>query len=691
MKNWIKLLSLIALMGLVVTTGVLASCKRQNKKETQFSEYSASIRSDKKTYSAHAGNTLHIGIRLKNLGQKTWSSSTENPYLLSYHLLDEAGQIIKFDNRRFSLPQDIPPGQKTEFTMTVKIPLLTGRYILEFDLLREGLFWFKDNGSKTLKIALTVLNQEEAEEGLDWTLDYGTFTAFTSNVEEFNMLYRLIRLTLDHSEIEFNGLTGKVFGFSAGTEYPQIWSRDANTILSASKFFYGQHVLKSWIEEHLAFQQDNGSLGDWINAQGESEKNTTETDQEASVVQSAYQVFELIGAKWLQEEIMGEDIINRLDRALMFVLENRFDQKLGLITGAHTADWGDVDLVDADDLSVDVDAKTFWTADIYDQGMFCMAANQLAKMFGELERENRALFWRKTAESIKTNANIRLWQKDKGFYRIHVHLGSLQHDFDESDIFAMGGNVTAILAGVANEEQREKILNIALQRQKTYLVSTISGTLLPPYPQNVFKHPLLDSPFEYQNGAQWDWFGGRLVNTLFSSGFSQQAAEKLLEIASKNIANGGFFEWDDQKGTGMGSDFFCGSAGSMGSALFEGYLGITLTKNSLLLQPRISKDNCRVHVYIPASDLFVAYDYTFFSKDNKIEMAFNSNIDYRGQVRILSPWSSNTLHTAEKSSTSFVVAMDGQVVPFSISRVNLDTYIVIDTDFKKHHLEIQQK
>ena len=691
MKNWIKVISLIALTSFVLSAATLLSCKNQKKEERRSLEYSASIRAEKKNYSVRAGNRLLLGLQLKNTGQKTWSSSAENPCLLSYHLLDEFGQISQYDNRRFSIPQDILPGQKVDFPIAVMSPLQKGRYILEFDLLREGVSWFKDYGSKTLKVALTVLNQEWIEDRSEWTLDYGTFTKFTSNVKELNTLYQFIRLTLAQSEVEFNGLAGKVFGFSAGTEYPQIWVRDANTILFVSKLFYGQPYLTSWIEEHLAFQKDNGALEDWINANGDSEKNTTETDQETSIVQSAYQVFEIIGPEWLQKNIKGEDIISRLDKALMFVLQNRFDPKLSLITGAHTADWGDVDMIDADVLAVDVDANTFWTADIYDQGMFYLAAAQLAEMYGELDQEDRAVFWRKTKESIKTNANIWLWQKDKGFYRVHVHLDSLQHDFDESDIFAMGGNVTAIQAGMANAEQQTKIILEALERQKTYNMSTISGTLLPPYPKNVFKHPLLDSPFEYQNGAQWDWFGGRLVNTMFSSGFSQLAAEKLMEIISKNIANRGFFEWDDQNGTGRGSDLFCGSAGSLGKALFDGYLGIKLTKNSLRLEPRLSQDNCRVHVYLPASDSFVAYEYTFFSEENKIEMAFNSNMDTSGQVRILSPWISNTQQFSEKLSAALRVSKDGQTVPFSISRINKDTYIVIDTDFKKHILEIQKK
>ena len=234
MKNWIKAFSILFLIGIIISAGVFISCGTQKKGETRSLEYAASIRAEKKTYSVKAGDKLHIGFQLKNTGQKTWSSSAENPCLLSYHLLDEDGQISRYDNRRFSLPKDTLPGQKVDFTIDVKSPLQKGQYILEFDLLREGLSWFKDYGSKTLKITLNVLNREWIEDGMEWTLDYGTFTKFTSNVEELNTLFRLIRLTLNQSEVEFTGQTGKISGFSAGTEYPQIWVRDANTILFVS-------------------------------------------------------------------------------------------------------------------------------------------------------------------------------------------------------------------------------------------------------------------------------------------------------------------------------------------------------------------------------------------------------------------------------------------------------------------------
>jgi hypothetical protein len=90
----------------------------------------------------------------------------------------------------------------------------------------------------------------------------------------------------------------------------------------------------------------------------------------------------------------------------------------------------------------------------------------------------------------------------------------------------------------------------------------------------------MNEPYQYQNGGQWDWFGGRLVLAMFEHGFSAQAREKLIEIAGKDLRNGGLFEWDTREGAGRGSDDYAGSAGSLARALFEGYFGFKLGRRA---------------------------------------------------------------------------------------------------------------
>lgn len=647
-------------------------------------EYKAAIQPKPTDFSTLEGGRTQIFLRIKNLGTKTWRTSGKNLCLVSYHLYDQKRTLIQYENRRFPLPQSLKPRATLEMEITLRSPLKADTYILEFDLLREGVAWFKDHGSKTSEITLQVKERKWPDSDLEIGLEHGKYSLIESSVPEINTLLKLIRLTLEVNEVEFEGKLGKIRGFSAGKTYPQIWLRDANTIIPASRYFYDLSYLSSWIEEHLAHQREEGALYDWINSKGESDKNTTETDQESSAVQAAYQVFELTGTSWLEKKINGKQIVNRLEQSLEYILNNRYNQQYGLLTGAHTADWGDVDMVDADQQAIYLDERTHWTTDIYDQGMFYQACLNLIEMLRACGKIDEAGAWLKRAASIRTNTNGLLWQPGKGFYRVHLHLDSLKHDFDEDDMFAMGGNTAAILSGLANEPKINNIIQNSLERQSTYGISTISGVLLPPYPAGMFAHPLMDEPYEYQNGSQWDWFGGRLVFAMFENGFSHIAREKLLEIIQKNISNRGFFEWDDPEGTGRGSDLFCGSAGVLSQALIQGYLGIKLERDSLIIEPKLGQDSVKVHLYQPANGLYVAYTYLY--GQNKTTFRYNTNVSENGIVKILCPVPS--YQSVEDLRRRLTVTVDGKAMSPLIESVNQDMFIILGSDLQNRVVEI---
>lgn len=651
-------------------------------------EFEASIKSKIRAGQAYEGETHKIVLQLKNIGKKEWRSESQPPCFLSYHLLDKKGKMVRFDNARTPLPKPIRPGELLEISVKVKAPLESGSYFVEFDLVREGLAWFKDLGSKTLIIPLEVRRRIWPED-LE-ALEYGTgkWTAFRSSVPEFETLGRLIRITLGHNETEFYGRTGKIHAFTAGGGYPQVWLRDEATNLAAARYYYPESFLSSWLEEHLALQQEDGALFDWFDSQGRVDKNTVETDQEASAIQAAYQVFLLRGPDWLKRKIAGEPIIDRLEKALVFVFKSRFDQKYGLVMGAHTADWGDVDIIDSDERAIYADENTHWTVDIYDQSMCFEACIELARMWAALAEREKASFWQARAESLKQKTNHWLWQEDKGFYRVHLHLDSLKHDFEEDNMFPMGGNAQAILSGLADAEKARRIIHQALKRQQEFEMSTISGSLLPPYPPGLFKHPAMDEPYEYQNGGQWDWFGGRLIYAMFENGFSRRAKEKLIEIVRKNITNAGLYEWETQEGSGRGSDYYAGSAGSLAKALWEGYFGIKLEKKSLILSPRLGEDEATVRVYLPAIDLFIIFDSKLDRGKRKMTFRCHSNFPYSGQVRLLVPRDFLGNQNRLGAHPKLDVRSNGQRTRWQWQSLHEDDYITVESDFRNHTLEI---
>lgn len=646
------------------------------------SSYRAAISLKAGEARAYEGETKELKLWVKNKGAREWNSDGLAPCFVSYHLLDGMGKTLRFDNPRTRLPRPVGPGEKVEVGVMVKAPLEEGRYLLEFDLVREGIAWFKDLGSTTLLLPFLVQKMDWPKESETPDLGYRQATAFRSSVRELETLRKLILITLEQNKTKFRGQIGTVSAFTAGGGYPQVWLRDAATIIPASKFYYPRCFLSSWLEEHLARQQEDGALFDWVDSQGQVDKNTVETDQEGSAVQAAYQVFLLVGPEWLGKEIGGQKIIDRLEKALLFVFRNRWETKLGLITGAHTADWGDVDSEDPDQRAIYVDEKTRWTVDIYDQSIAYEACLGLAAMLEAMGEKTKASSWRERASRLREATNRWLWQEDRGFYRVHRHLDSWEHAFDEGDMFAMGGNTQAILSGLADHEKATRIIRQAIERQQSFHVSTISGCLLPPYPAGFFKHPAMDEPYEYQNGGQWDWFGGRLVHAMFENGFSRLAKEKLLEIVRKNIANGGLFEWDTRDGTGRGSDYYAGSAGSLARALFEGYLGFKLEENSLVLSPRLRQDEATVRFYFPAADLFLAYDYQLDRRERKICLRTNGNFPHPGKIRLLIPREFFGVEDRATGKAQLIVYQQGKRMPILWQSINEDDYAVFDADFQ---------
>merc|ERR1712048_552881 len=70
---------------------------------------------------------------------------------------------------------------------------------------------------------------------------------------------------------------------------------------------------------------------------------------------------------------------------------------------------------------------------------------------------------------------------------------------------------------------------------------TIGLTVYPPYPN--FTGMKVMAPYVYQNGGDWSWFGGRMVEALAQYGLVTEALESLEPMLDRVVAHSGFFEW----------------------------------------------------------------------------------------------------------------------------------------------------
>lgn len=559
-----------------------------------------------------------VNITVKNKGTETWNKNGKEPVHISYHWKNANGTVVP-DGLRTSLPYDVIPGDAINSKILIKTPDKEGNYTLVIDLVKEGVSWFETQGARPFEREVEISRDFLEQKGkLEYRTDY----------PEINKLQALIVNTTNSSATMFVEKGKSIFGFYAGSGYPQIWVRDSATVIQTGRYLFPETFFGSWIEAFCDNQEINGSIPDYISPYG-SDKNTVETDQEASLVHSVYLYYKMTGnASWLEKKVKGKRIIDRMDDSLMWVLLNRYNNEYGLITGAHTADWGDVQFEDTP--GTDVSEKTHWTCDIYDNSVFFQACNELSLMHSDLEESERAIFWADTARSIKEHTNGHLWQQKKGYYRMHVHISPANSDFNEDEMFPMGGNVIAIQSGLANHTQAEQIFEIAKERKIQVNASTIGCVLIPAYPAGFFTNPIMDEEYEYQNGGQWDWFSGRLVLEEFINGRNEDAVIHLREIANQDDTMGGLYEWYTRNGTGKGSPMFLGSAGVLGQCVIEGYFGVDLSDNRLVITPRLEANNGSISLYEPASDTRLSYNYTSFQNNTTL---FDYETNYPGQIR----------------------------------------------------------
>jgi len=556
-----------------------------------------------------------------------------------------------------------------------------------------------------LLIAGAACDQRDASRPANSTTGSGGGFSYASGQPALDHLQPRIRDSLAHNERTFEGLTGSVAGFGAGAHYPQIWLRDSATLVQVTRYLYPVRYLTSWIEEHLAHQAGDGSLYDWIAAGPSAEfrshapnvreihrrgrttlsadRNTAATDQESSAVLAAAQVFEITAdRRWLSRRIAGRPLIDRLDAALEYVATARIDAASGLVTAAFTADWGDVGPVRAGQRAIYRDETTPVVGALYASAMFAGAAERLSGLHRVLGDGRRAGAWHLRSRAAIDAIDRALWRDDAGFYRIHRVLRAppAWSRPRAEDMFPLGGNAVAMLHGIADDVKVARILNAAADRRSAYGMPTISGVLLPPFPGGTFRHPMLREPYHYQNGGQWDWWGGRLLLAAFERGHADMARAELGRIADQIDRLDGLYEWSTREGAGRGSPTYAGTGGVLGAAILRGLYGIDLRGDGLDIHVRLGSESGRVHVREPATGASVAYEYVFDQAASRAWMTYESSAPGSGTLALRLP----------AGFEHAVAAIDGgERRELEIVRTGRDRYARLATDWRPHRLEAE--
>ncbi|MBI2774119.1 MAG: SpoIID/LytB domain-containing protein [Chloroflexi bacterium] len=105
---------------------------------------------------ATIGARVTLKVNLDNYGPRTLAAGGPNPVRLAYHLLSSDGSMITWDGARGILPFDVPPGRSASVEVDVQLPSRVGNYVIQWDLVQEGVAWLSQLGLASKRESITV-------------------------------------------------------------------------------------------------------------------------------------------------------------------------------------------------------------------------------------------------------------------------------------------------------------------------------------------------------------------------------------------------------------------------------------------------------------------------------------------------------------------------------------------------------
>lgn len=369
---------------------------------------------------------------------------------------------------------------------------------------------------------------------------------------------------------------------NAGSGYSQVWIRDMNTFINTACEVNDPSDIREALMLFLKLQQPNGEIVDGyvLKEQFDWEenrlydspyapghvgfKNTVETDQETSFIQAICKYADKTGDKAVFTDTVAEKTVNEhIADMIGFLLKERYNEQYGLLYGALTADWGDVQ-PDSTNL-VDFTENSTRTIDAYDNAMLVIALDRLAKSNPEMPQLGK---YTELRDSIAARTRRYLWDDANNKIIPHVYIdpSPVPADFDESKVHYHGGTAIAIEAGLLEPDEIETVNAQMLENVRLSGMKSIGLTMYPTYPEGFFPGGMA-KPYIYQNGGDWTWFGGRMIQQLVANGMVREAYDEIRPMIDRVLKNKGFYEWYGQGEVPSGSGHFKGSAGVLSEAI----------------------------------------------------------------------------------------------------------------------------
>ena len=124
-------------------------------------DYRAEIEAPGAPGTFRPGERVVLNLRVRNLGPVAWPARGDTRGMYQVNAGDRwldpvTGRVVNDLDGRTALAADLPPGGEATLTLPVNAPKTPGDYVLEIDMIHEGVTFFHEKGSKTLRMNVKV-------------------------------------------------------------------------------------------------------------------------------------------------------------------------------------------------------------------------------------------------------------------------------------------------------------------------------------------------------------------------------------------------------------------------------------------------------------------------------------------------------------------------------------------------------
>lgn len=103
------------------------------------------------------GREFETQVTVRNNGFLKWSIKGVGKIRLGTHWINrDTGEVVIWDGDRGLLPEDVSHDEETTVEINIKAPDTPGRYILQYDMVHEGVTWFSEKGVIPLEVSVDV-------------------------------------------------------------------------------------------------------------------------------------------------------------------------------------------------------------------------------------------------------------------------------------------------------------------------------------------------------------------------------------------------------------------------------------------------------------------------------------------------------------------------------------------------------